>query len=512
MKSISLKSKIMLSVTITCIAAVLVTTYVTVMSGLATTKDTIINDSHNLALVIGQSNVGAISFGDAETVTSSLNALSLSKRVLGAAIYAQGKLLACYGKDISAQNAKKIFPISHVSLGLVENKKRLEITETIKSEGAQVGVITMYVDLSEVDEIVNVSVRRSMIVVIVLSVLALSAAYAVQKSIVTPISRVLDALKNISEGEGDLTQRIPVYGSDEVAALAFSFNSFVERLRIIISHVVQTADLVRKDAEHLSSISKQNETEIINQQLDIQQIVAAITEMASVVESVSQSVSETANQSLQADSAASKGNETVLATMSQIKNLSTEIHNATSVIDQLQTETLSIGSVLDVIKGIAEQTNLLALNAAIEAARAGEQGRGFAVVADEVRTLASRTQASTKEIREMIERLQNGSRKAVDMMSAGTVQVATSVHQASEASASLADITNMVCVIRDRTNQIAAATEQQSAATRQIEKNIDQISIVSKNSAKNSSEISANTRHLVETALEMSNLVGRFKI
>ena len=206
------------------------------------------------------------------------------------------------------------------------------------------------------------------------------------------------------------------------------------------------------------------------------------------------------------------GKEIVQSTMSQIKNLSNEIITASEVIDRLRQETVDIGTVLDVIRGIAEQTNLLALNAAIEAARAGEQGRGFAVVADEVRTLASRTQSSTTEIREMIERLQTGSAEAVEMMTAGTAQADTSVARANEATDSLEDITQIVGVIRDRTNQIAAASEQQSAATQQIEVNIDSVSGVAISTAESSSRITANSANLADMAARMAELVGRFKV
>jgi methyl-accepting chemotaxis protein len=231
-----------------------------------------------------------------------------------------------------------------------------------------------------------------------------------------------------------------------------------------------------------------------------------------VVQDVTVSVTETADKSLQADDAAAAGKNLVVNTMGQITNLSGDLKTAADVIDRLRQETVSIGSVLDVIRGIAEQTNLLALNAAIEAARAGEQGRGFAVVADEVRTLASKTQSSTTEIREMIERLQSGSQRAVEMMAAGTNQASNAVVQASDASHALENITVIVSVIRDRTNQIAAASEQQSAATRQIESNIDRISSVATHTAESSSRITINTGNLAEMAARMAELAGRFRV
>nr|WP_324258374.1 methyl-accepting chemotaxis protein [Cellvibrio fontiphilus] len=512
MNNLSLKMKILLSVTLSCIAAVVATAIVTAQSGIETARETIIKDTQTLAQVLGEASVGAITFDDSATVSASLNALKLSPRVQSAAIYSGGKAFAWYVQGASETEAKSRIASQVPPVGMSEDKGRLTITEAITSEGQTLAYISMVIDMAEVQTIVAQAFNRSLVVVVVLSLLALAAAYAVQKSIVGPINNIVDALRNISEGEGDLTRRLPVSGRDEIAELASCFNRFVERLQGIIGNVIQTAASVRQDAQLLSTTARENELAIQHQQAEIQQIVAAIREMAAVVDNVSQSVNETANQSQQADSAAASGKQTVSLTMGQIQSLSSDIKTAAGVIDQLQQETQSIGSVLDVIRGIAEQTNLLALNAAIEAARAGEQGRGFAVVADEVRTLASRTQTSTTEIREMIERLQSGSHKAVEMMSAGNAQAGASVEQAGQASKSLENITAIVSVIRDRTNQIAAASEQQSAATRQIEKNVQRISNVAIESAQSSSRICNNTEHLAAAADQLSELVSRFRV
>jgi methyl-accepting chemotaxis protein len=396
--------------------------------------------------------------------------------------------------------------------GIEVEGELLLITETIKSDGATIGAISLRVDMSEVDVIVTDAIYSALGLVFIISLIAASLAYAVQLSIVRPVNNVVTALRDIAEGEGDLTRRLPVTGNDEVSELARCFNQFVERLQSIIASVAHTARDVSDSAVSLSQLSRENEREIRTQQTEIQHIVGAVKEMAGVVQDVTVSVTETADKSLQADDAAAEGKTLVVNTMGQITNLSGDIKTAADVIDRLRQETVSIGSVLDVIRGIAEQTNLLALNAAIEAARAGEQGRGFAVVADEVRTLASKTQSSTTEIREMIERLQSGSQKAVEMMAAGTNQAGNAVVQASDASHALENITEIVSVIRDRTNQIAAASEQQSAATRQIENNIDRISSVATHTAESSSRITTNTGNLAEMAARMAELVGRFRV
>lgn len=508
----SLKTKILLGVTLTAIAAVIATSWMSARSGIAIARTTIVEDTRTLAQVLGAASVGAISFDDTTTVTSTLEGLAHSPRVESAVIYVGGKAFAWYGKGESNQEVKARIASQAPAVGVVEIPNGVRITEAIVAEGKNLGVISMRVDLSELDSIVHGAIRYSLWVILLMSVLALAISYRVQASIVKPINDIVLALRNISEGEGDLTQRLPVAGKDELAELAQCFNHFVESLRNIIASVVDMSASVTRDAAQLSQRSLATEQAIKNQQMETEQIQAAVKEMAHVVDEVSRSVSATADQSNQADSAAAAGKTTVQSTMAQIKNLSRDIKSAAGVIDELQKETDNIGSVLDVIRGIAEQTNLLALNAAIEAARAGEQGRGFAVVADEVRTLASKTQASTTEIREMIERLQTGSRQAVEMMAAGNSQAGASVQQADSANHSLEDITQIVSVIRDKTSQIAAATEQQSAATRQIETNVDRISVVASSSARSASEISASTSQLALMSARMAELVGRFKV
>ncbi|HEY0893005.1 MAG TPA: methyl-accepting chemotaxis protein [Cellvibrio sp.] len=512
MNNLSLKWKILLSVTLTCIAAVIATTLVTVRTGIATTESAIIEDTRTLAQVLGEASIGAMTFDDSATVNASLGALRVSPRVLSAVVYNNKTPFAWYEKNTDSKTVPRELSGSPRATGIEGDGKLLVITETIKSDGATIGAISLRVDMAEVDVIVTDAIYSALVLVFIISLIAASLAYAVQLSIVRPVNNVVTALRDIAEGEGDLTRRLPVTGNDEVSELARCFNQFVERLQSIIASVAHTARDVSDSAVSLSQLSRENEREIRTQQTEIQHIVGAVKEMAGVVQDVTVSVTETADKSLQADDAAAEGKTLVVNTMGQITNLSGDIKTAADVIDRLRQETVSIGSVLDVIRGIAEQTNLLALNAAIEAARAGEQGRGFAVVADEVRTLASKTQSSTTEIREMIERLQSGSQKAVEMMAAGTNQAGNAVVQASDASHALENITEIVSVIRDRTNQIAAASEQQSAATRQIESNIDRISSVATHTAESSSRITTNTGNLAEMAARMAELVGRFRV
>lgn len=512
MNNLSLKWKILLSVTVTCVLAVIATTIVTARSGLTTTEETIIEDTRTLAKVLGEASIGAITFDDTATVTASLQALSVSERVNNAVIYTNGKPFAWYNQSADGNDFPTGVPRQPRSDSMARLDGEVVLTESIMDGNNKVGTISMRVDMSELNVIIGEAIVDAIWLVIIISIIAATLGYLVQASIIKPIKYVVRALRDISEGEGDLTRRLPVSGSDEIADLAKCFNTFVERLHNIISSVADTAQEVNENATMVSQLSSENERAIKEQQTEIEQIVVAVKQMATVVQDVTISVSETAERASQADKSATSGKTIVINTTRQIEALAGEIKTASEVIDRLRNETVSIGSVLDVIRGIAEQTNLLALNAAIEAARAGEQGRGFAVVADEVRTLASRTQSSTTEIQDMIERLQVGSKEAVEMMAAGTAQATTSVEQAGEATRSLEDITGLVSVIRDRTNQVAVASEEQSAATQQIESNIDRISTAAENSAETSSRINANITSLADTASALSELVRRFKL
>lgn len=512
MKNLSLKWKILLSVTLTCIAAVIVTALMCVRAGIERTEVAINEDMCTLAQVLGEASVGAMTFDDSATVTASLGGLRMSPRVLAAVVYANNKPFAWYQKGSDSKAVPDSLAGQPRSVGIELIKQGLIITEQIKSDGQVIGNISLQVDMREIDEMVQASVIKSLILIVVISLVAVSLAYVVQLSIVRPVNEVVTALRDIAQGEGDLTRRLPETGNDEVTELSRRFNQFVASLQSIIANVATSARDVSSSASLLSRLSRENESEIRSQQTEIHQVVGAVKEMANVVQEVTVSVSDTADKSHQADGAAADGKKLVVNSMGQITALSGDIKTAAEVIDRLRNQTVSIGSVLDVIRGIADQTNLLALNAAIEAARAGEQGRGFAVVADEVRSLAFKTQSSTTEIQKMIEQLQTGAQQAVDMMSTGTAQANSAVVQASDASGALEHITEIVSVIRDRTNQIAAASEQQSAATRQIESNIDRISSVASHTAESSSRISANTDSLAELAARMADLVGRFRV
>lgn len=511
---LSLKWKVLFGVTLTSVVAVVVSNLVSLRMEIHRLDQTITDDAVTLARIVGGSTAGALEFNDKISASETLATLAVSQRVDAAVIYADtGDPFVWYkrGQEMG-ESLPPGLPARSQNEKLEKNGEKLELFEPVSMDGYQVATIYMRVDLDQLNQATASAITATIITILVVSAVAVAVSFLIQAATVSPINAVVDALRDIAEGEGDLTRRLQIRSHDEVGQLSSWFNTFIERVHKIIGEFSVTATELNANAEKLSQTAKETEKGVVNQQSEIQQVVTAVREMASVVEDVAQNVTQAADNAEEADRQAKNGKSVVTGTMAQIESLSRDINAAADVIDKLRQETDNIGSVLDVIRGIAEQTNLLALNAAIEAARAGEQGRGFAVVADEVRTLASRTQTSTQEIQEMIERLQAGAREAVQMMEKGTSQAEESVKQADQASISLEAITNGVSSIRDKTNQIASASEEQSAATREIERNMENIATVARQTSEGSVEIASSIADLANAASSMAAIVKQFKL
>ena len=327
-----------------------------------------------------------------------------------------------------------------------------------------------------------------------------------------PLGRVISAIEDLASGDGDLTLRVSVDSKDELGQLSGSLNQFLDKLHNLIRRAAATSGQVREASGKMLQLNSQTQEMITNQHSSTDMVATAINEMAATVQEIAQSASNAADGARTADADARKGSERVDSSAISIRDLAQDVERAAEVIHKLENEAEKVGSVLDVIRGIAEQTNLLALNAAIEAARAGEQGRGFAVVADEVRTLASRTQQSTTEIQGMIEKLQSGARNAVSVMDAGREKAQVSVERAESAGSSLIEITKAVASISSMNTQIASAAEEQSAVTQEINRNITEISAISDRNSQISSEAAQASSVLSEYAQELDRIVQNFKI
>ncbi|MDO9319399.1 MAG: methyl-accepting chemotaxis protein [Gammaproteobacteria bacterium] len=509
----TLKWKILAGVTVTSTFAVVVCSIIFIVMDLNRLEKSTNTDAQITARLIGANSTGALAFLDSASATETLSSLELNQNISGAVIFdAGGSSFATFAARGTMANSLPNRPGATGEIVRHDDLGYLELYEQIQMDGDMIGTIYLRVSLEAYQQVVNTYLLSVLGIVVGIAAMALAISFVVQRSIVAPINQVVDALRDIAEGDGDLTQRIQIISEDEIGQLAHWFNVFVSRIHVVISSFKDSSFNLTSAAEQLSATTNQTANGAHRQQSEIAHVATAMTEMASTVEEVAHNVGMAASDAQKADNESNKGAEVVAQTMHAINELAHDIDRASEVIIQLQKETDNIGSVLDVIRGIAEQTNLLALNAAIEAARAGEQGRGFAVVADEVRTLASRTQASTEEIQKMIQKLQTGARQAVTVMGKGKEQASSSVEHAGRAGQSLQAITKAVSVIKDMTTQIASASEEQSAVTIDIKKNINNISQVANETATGSKEISAGSDELARLALEMKRLVGQFKV
>ena len=329
--------------------------------------------------------------------------------------------------------------------------------------------------------------------------------------VLRPMRRLLDRLKQIADGDGDLRARLEVHSADELGQLGNAFNRFLDKLQPLIAEVGRVTAEVETAARGMAAMAETNDQLISSEHAAVDQVTTAATEMSAAVHEVALNAQNASDAARAAETQSRQGASVVSSTIQSIRQLAGEVEGASQTIGALAEETASIGAVLEVIRGIAEQTNLLALNAAIEAARAGEQGRGFAVVADEVRALAARTQASTKDIQARIERLQSGVGKAVQAMQTGSDKARDSVERASGVDQVLAETSVSVQRINDMAAQIATACEEQSCVTEEIARNITDIRDLSNEAATYSSQSMLASQKLSGLSKTLAELVGRFR-
>ncbi|MCW2269281.1 Methyl-accepting chemotaxis protein McpS [compost metagenome] len=342
------------------------------------------------------------------------------------------------------------------------------------------------------------------------TVLTLICALLLTRSIVRPIDEALQAAERIAEG--DLTRRIEAEGQDEAARLLRAMAKMQNKLRDTLQLIAGSATQLASAAEELNSVTDESARGLQQQNNEIEQAATAVTEMTSAVEEVARNAVSTSEASQAATRSAGDGRDLVLETVTAIERMSVDVQGTAELIGNLAEESRDIGKVLDVIRGLADQTNLLALNAAIEAARAGEAGRGFAVVADEVRALAHRTQQSTSEIERMIGSIQGGTEQAVNSMRNSTERAESTLNIARGAGLALDTITGAVAQINERNLVIASAAEEQAQVAREVDRNLVNINDLSVQSATGAHQTSAASAELSRLAVDLNGLVARFSV
>ncbi|MDH1631841.1 methyl-accepting chemotaxis protein [Pseudomonas mosselii] len=345
-----------------------------------------------------------------------------------------------------------------------------------------------------------------------IAALGLLVIWLLALGIARPLKQMVSMLDDIAQGEGDLTRRLQSDRADELGAIATGFNTFLAKLQAMISQVVSSVQKVSDSSEHTADIAIRTNQGVHKQMAEIDQVATAVHEMTATAQDVARNATQAAQAASEADRAANQGLDIVRDTSHSISELAAEIGRAVTVVQDLARDSENINAILVTIRAIAEQTNLLALNAAIEAARAGEQGRGFAVVADEVRNLAQKTQQATQEIQQMIQQLQLGTREVVKVMEDSQGKTDISVQQASRAAESLASITQAVSVINDMNTQIASAAEEQSAVAEDINRNVINIGQVAGEVAGGADESSQASAELTKLAEQQRRLINQFRV
>ncbi|MBD8514730.1 methyl-accepting chemotaxis protein [Photobacterium sp. 2_MG-2023] len=390
-----------------------------------------------------------------------------------------------------------------------EGKDKLIFVSPIAGTGWSVGII-------EDKDLAYAAIGKTLSFTLMASVLlylviALLAGWIIN-SLLRPLSDLNRSVHALTQGNGDLTQRIAIQRMDEVGELAENMNLFLSQLQQMIKGIVSRSHTLGEQAEQSFHQARQASERVNGQQNEINQIATAIHEMSATAAEVASHAELTASAAQSSTGACTQGQSVISQNREAIVSLANQVQDAARVIQTLEANAQDINHILATIQGIAEQTNLLALNAAIEAARAGEQGRGFAVVADEVRVLSQRTHDSTEEIRAMIDTLQGNTRQAVDSMGASTELAGQSVDYAQAASDSLSQITQSIAEISDMATQIASAAEEQRAVSEDISRNTQAIRDVSDHLATQTQDVSQSAQGMNQAAKAMRDDVSRFKI
>lgn len=422
------------------------------------------------------------------------------------------------------QSYRQYGELKNQLVSLIEQNQREQATLMVNTSLAQ-SAEQMEKTLLELNQLITVHATEQavlsessysntwnyVIAIIVMSLgLALFAAIVLSRSIVIPVRLAVRLAEKVAEG--DLTQAIQVTGKDEIAELAQSLQTMQQNLRETVKHIAMSSMQLASAAEELNTVTDSAAAGMNQQNDEIQQAVAAITEMSAAVEEVAHTALATSEASEQSAQNAELGKQQLALTLTAIHEINQDVANSAGLVGDLAAQSQHIGKVLDVIRAIADQTNLLALNAAIEAARAGDAGRGFAVVADEVRALAQRTQHSTREIESMVQTIRGGTQAAVDSMQHSRDKAELALVQAKKAGDALDTITLQISRISDSNHIIASAAEEQSKVAREVDRNIINISDLATQTAAGAQQTSVAAHDLSRLAIGLNTLVVRFTV
>ncbi|MEX5584272.1 methyl-accepting chemotaxis protein [Pseudomonas lurida] len=401
----------------------------------------------------------------------------------------------------------------------VDDLRKLLNTELLSNSEQVNAVLTRLLELNnkmalatnkDAEDQYNMAFNMVVSLLVIATLLTVLFAWLLTRSITLPISQALEAAEEVAEG--NLTRPIKVDGNDEAGRLLAAMAKMQDKLRDTLQRIAGSATQLASAAEELNAVTDESARGLTQQNNEIEQAATAVNEMTSAVEEVARNAASTSEASRNATTSAGDGRDLVQETVSAIERMSGDVQATATLIGELANESRDIGKVLDVIRGLADQTNLLALNAAIEAARAGEAGRGFAVVADEVRALAHRTQQSTSEIERMIGSIQAGTEHAVDSMRNSTERAESTLNIAKGAGMSLDTINTAIVEINERNLVIASAAEEQAQVAREVDRNLVNIRDLSVQSATGASQTSAASSELSRLAVDLNGMVGRFRL
>lgn len=437
--------------------------------------------------------VFAYDFQQIEAITKSLVNTALVTSV--SVVDHRGKSLARAADEDSGDNQ-----LEHNAVPIMYN-------------GSTIGTYDISFSTAELNQTLADQLQTIVLTVLALLAASLITVYLLMRSMVlAPVAEVTRSLSSIADGGGDLTRRLPTHSQNEIAELAHNFNRVMEHIAGIIRNVVQVNDKVRTNVSTMGTATESTVNSTSQQLREIELVATAVEELSASATEIARHAGETAERTNATSILAEEGNEIVNLSLENVNRLTGQIESTAQKIQVLKNNSVNIGSVMEVIRTIAEQTNLLALNAAIEAARAGEQGRGFAVVADEVRSLAQKTRSSTEEIESIIVQLQRAADEAHQAMSTSTASARETIDTASKVGSALAKIRSNIGTINDMNHQIATASHQQSHVANEVSKNVTAIHTLSEKVADNAQVVNHSGSQLIQETSELKKQIDNFKV